>query len=515
MAGAAAENPDIRGYMYNNVGRGILFISLLFLFTAMLTFANEAAGCNPSGDTCASDDDDDAIFLNATAAAHFDSSIIDDDDDCGRVWGLRPAAFVAQVLVLGALVSAVLMPVAGSIVDHSPYRRELGMWSLAVCWVCSFAQIAINRHTWMVFLLLQGSVAVAAYLVNVVCAMAYMAELTSDFGDEMIRINGKARVMEMVSMLAYMIVIATLDAFFFGVKDTARVAQFVSCMVGGPLAMYSWQLLTPRAASHKLPEGASILTAGFVKVGETARLLRRDFPSLFTFLVAFALSEAGTGAIVGLVVIYVSQQLCLPVGPVLLLAIVATVPGALLSKRLARGGRAKEALCGILVVFIAAILGVALFCYSPKHANIVPVFAIILGIALGFVYPAQRNVVAMLIPGGLEGRVMGVYQFCSSSFTWVPSLLFSAIYEATGSMRPGLACVAIFHGSSLFILVTRLDMNAGLREVQATLKLRRHSTNFDGKARVAPEAPEGAPPPGGGEAPLIEGGGPTPLNVSL
>ena len=30
-----------------------------------------------------------------------------------------------------------------------------------------------------------------------------------------------------------------------------------------------------------------------------------------------------------------------------------------------------------------------------------------LGFGLGFLYPAQRNVVALLIPGGLESRVMG------------------------------------------------------------------------------------------------------------
>ena len=493
--GAGAENPDIRGYIYNNVGRGLLFVSQLFLFAAMLAFANEAAGCQTLGDACAADGGG-AVLLNATATG---ASAGDDGGGCGRVWGLRPAALVAQVLTLGALVSAVLMPVAGSIVDHSPYRRELGMASLVVCWCCSAAQVGISRHTWQALLLLQGSVAVAAYLVNVVCAMAYMAELTSDFADEMIRINGRARVLEMGSMFAYMVVVAALDAFFFGVKDTARVAQLLSCLVGGPLAMYSWRLLTPRAAMHELPAGTSLLTAGFVKVGETAAMLRHEYPTLFVFLAAFMISEAGTGAIVGLVVIYVSQQLCQPVGPVLVLAVVATVPGAILSKKLARGGRAKQALCGVLAVFVVAIVSVALFCYSPDHGARIPIFAVILGMALGFVYPAQRNVVAQLIPGGLEGRVMGVYQFCSSFLTWVPSLLFSAIYELTGSMRGGLACVAIFHGVSLVVVVTKLDMRRGLDEVRATLGRRRHSATFlaDGGtvAKVDPGLALDAPPP--------------------
>ena len=81
-------------------------------------------------------------------------------------------------------------------------------------------------------------------------AQAYMAELTSDLGDAMQRINAKARVCEMASMLLYMIVVAALEAFFFGVKDTARVAQALSCAVGGPIAVASWRFLTPRPTQH-------------------------------------------------------------------------------------------------------------------------------------------------------------------------------------------------------------------------------------------------------------------------
>ena len=218
-----------------------------------------------------------------------------------------------------------------------------------------------------------------------------MAELTSDLGDAMQRINAKARVCEMASMLLYMIVVAALEAFFFGVKDTARVAQALSCAVGGPIAVASWRFLTPRPTQHDLAEGQWLLTAGFVKVKETATLLRLKYPELFTFLCAFAVSEAGTSSIIGLVVVYVSQQLCLAVGPVLVLAVVFTIPGALLSKRFAKGGRAKDALLACLAVFVATIVSVSLFCYSHAHASRVPAFAVLLGLAIGFMRSAGRR----------------------------------------------------------------------------------------------------------------------------
>ena len=205
--GGGGENPDIRGYMYNNVGRGLLFISQLFLFTAMLAYANEAAGCSSSGETCAEEISGGFGVWNSTNSTTTRGSTqtaTDGDETCGRVWGLKPAALIAQVMTLGALVSAVLMPVAGSIVDHTPYRRELGMASLGVAWVCTTAQLSIGKETWQFLLLLQGSLCMAAYLFNVVCAMAYMAELTTDLTGEMIRINAKARVLEMCAMLAFM-----------------------------------------------------------------------------------------------------------------------------------------------------------------------------------------------------------------------------------------------------------------------------------------------------------------------
>ena len=339
-----AENPDIRGYLLNNVGRGLLFISQLFLFNAMLSFANDAAGCTTGGTGCEDDDDDDAVaFVNGTAIFSDD----DDDDACGRILGLKPVTLVVQVMALGSLVSATFMPVVGSVVDHSPHRRRLGIAGLVVAWLCSLAQTGIAPASWLFLLLLQGSVASAAYLTNVVCAMAYMPELTDDLDGHMQRINAKARVLELATMLVFMSLVATVEGSdSVGVRDTARFAQALSCLVGGPIALASWRYLTPRPTAHAVPEGASLLTAGFLKVRETAAMLAADFPQLYRFLLAFAVMEAGTSSIIGLVVVYVSQQLCLEVGPVLTLAILFTIPGALLSRKLAAGGRAKEALGG-------------------------------------------------------------------------------------------------------------------------------------------------------------------------
>ena len=134
-----------------------------------------------------------------------------DDDGCGRVWGLRPASLVTQVITVGALVSSVLMPVIGSVADHSPRRRSLGRHGLCLCWLCTALQIGIDERTWKGLMCVQATVFAAAYLVNSVCAMSYMAELTPDNGDALVAINARARAKEMGAMLAYLAFVTTLD----------------------------------------------------------------------------------------------------------------------------------------------------------------------------------------------------------------------------------------------------------------------------------------------------------------
>ena len=72
-------NPDVTGFVLNQVGRGVLFNAALFLLGTYLYLANKAAGC-PNA-TCVDEDNDREPTSSPTPS-----------DNCGRVWGVRPAA---------------------------------------------------------------------------------------------------------------------------------------------------------------------------------------------------------------------------------------------------------------------------------------------------------------------------------------------------------------------------------------------------------------------------------------
>ena len=107
-------NPDVTGFVLNQVGRGVLFNAALFLLGTYLYLANKAAGC-PNA-VCIDEDDNNRDPTPVPTPS----------DNCGKVWGARPAALVSFGLTIGQVTIACLMPVVGSVVDHSHHRKSIG-----------------------------------------------------------------------------------------------------------------------------------------------------------------------------------------------------------------------------------------------------------------------------------------------------------------------------------------------------------------------------------------------------
>ena len=129
-----------------------------------------------------------------------------------------------------------------------------------------------------------------------------------------------------------------------------------------------------------------------------------------------------------------------------------------------------------------------------------PMFAVLLGFLLGFLYPAQRNVYVLMVPGGMEGRVTGVYAFSSIVLAWCPPLLFGLCYEATGSMRLGMGVACVWHGASCAVLLLLVDVKRGAEMAARTLDARRRGAGGGGKIAPA-EGGKIAPAEGANIAP--------------
>ena len=126
--------------------------------------------------------------------------------------------------------------------------------------------------------------------------------------------------------------------------------------------------------------------------------------------------------------------------------------------------------------------------HSSETRGIIYAVVPFLGFANGWVYPAQRNLLVALIPGGCEAEMMGFFQFSAMSLSWAPSLVFLAMGESTGDYQFAILVCPIFWLGGLAVLYFTVDLDTGLAEVEATLDKR-----FKSGAAAPAAAPQAAP----------------------
>ncbi len=81
---------------------------------------------------------------------------------------------------------------------------------------------------------------------------------------------------------------------------------------------------------------------------------------------------------------------------------------------------------------------------------------------------------------------MGIYNFFGASLSWMPSLLFGATYQGTGSMRLGMALVCVFHAIACLGLVVCVDVKKGSEVSRRTRSKRRGAAFADHGVAPAP-----------------------------
>ena len=232
-----------------------------------------------------------------------------------------------------------------------------------------------------------------------------------------------------------------------------------------------------------LTAGANLWTYGFTTVKDTVGLLYAKYHQLFRFLMVFAVIDAGRNSLLSLVIIYLKEQLCMPtelaVG-VTIGMIIFAIPGAFFAKHFASGGRAKQAFTGGLFVLTVTGVIMPVVAFRPNHIIRAAVFAVVWGFAMGYIAPLQQSVLGLLIPGGMEGRVMGVCTFSAAMLTSLPSLIFGVAYEASGDMRLGFGSLFAFYGVGCAILCFGVDLSKGVADASATMTERYGLANMKG-----------------------------------
>lgn len=121
--GGGPKIPALAGYYLHKIIFALMIVHSGVVFAGVLTYeALDVAGCLPN-----SDDDDATCSVNG-------SNNDDDTVDCKRLWGLiKPDSLLTVIATGAAIILAISSIFMGTILDITPYRRQIGIIGTLIC----------------------------------------------------------------------------------------------------------------------------------------------------------------------------------------------------------------------------------------------------------------------------------------------------------------------------------------------------------------------------------------------
>jgi len=418
------NNYNATGWALDGSARGFLVNSNLYLGFAIVKFATYAA--DPSGDT--------------------------DPGDL-KIYGFKPSSILSNMTFSVALISAILMPLVGSIVDHTPLRWKIGVVTAAILVLINGFQIAVMPSLWQALLVMQGA-QFLVYTVHNVMQFAYLPELTNNV-QIMTKYNAAFNSIQFGSIFANVL-------FLFGVvmiytptvPQLAMISQTVVTVYISFAFGYAWKYcFNQKAPFSSVPKGSNILTVGFKSIYNTARRIAAHEKSLMWLMISIILSEAVLNSFPVIFVTVMSSWIGLNAKEMVtsnLILLACAMPGSAFSVALAKRFNPKVAQQIALSLWVISIVLGSLVIYEPKTPTpYVYVTSLLWGTSYGVIYPCQRTLWTMIVPPGKATEFMGYYVFCGRILEWLPTLTFSIMNELEIPMNYSLMSLSVFFAAAI------------------------------------------------------------------
>lgn len=178
---------------------------------------------------------------------------------------------------------------------------------------------------------------------------------------------------------------------------------------------------------------------------------------VFFFLLAFFFYIDGVYTIIDMSTAYGSA---LGLGSTdMLLALLVTqfvaFPFAILFGKLSQKGMSEK----LIMIAIAAYMGIAIFAYFMSASWQFWVLAIFVGMFQGGIQALSRSYFAKIIPAERSGEFFGFYDICGKGASVIGTMLMGLVSQMTGSVNNGVGVIAVFFviGLILFAVSTRQE----------------------------------------------------------
>lgn len=355
------------GLTVNMFGRAAYFLSGVFIGPGLLTLAwGEALeDCpNPAEDPAGWGE----CYNNA------------------EVYGFKPSSLLTNISTIGGICAALGLPIAGAIMDHTHYRRQVGMTMAVILILIKVAElILMNEDTWFALAILQIFKAVFFYM-HVTTLYAYSSELSDDAKVQSNYQSYFYRTM-FVGMIIYMFEVLLPSRIIQGDTadnvQTARFAMGFAILMSLPCFFISWYFfLGDRPPLSRVPEGRTLLTTGFIQLWNTSKMIKKELPDVGYFLIALLFSEAADAAFPLVAVTYLNQYLgfdAIEIGYIIAIILAGGYPGAWFGSKLSTKVNPINSI-KICLAFDMGLIVLQSLTLGPENKNLMYFYAVLWGL---------------------------------------------------------------------------------------------------------------------------------------
>lgn len=371
----------------------------------------------------------------------------------------------AYLLSVATVIQVVVLPITGAIADRTQNkRRMLALFAFAGA-ACTTALALVAGSDWtlgvLLFVLANG-----CFGASVVIYYAFLPEIASP--DERDSLSARAWAFGYLgsgtALLLQLGLFLAHDAVGLSEGQAVRVCFLISGLWWAAFTLIPLSRLRRHQAPHGAEHGTSVLSAGFRELAGTLRQARM-FPLTLAFLGAYMVYTDGITTVASVAAVYGKNELKLSqqvlISTILLVQFVAFF-GGVLHGVVARRLGAKRTIMASLLVWIV-VIALAFFVREGDQLQFYGV-AVGIGLVLGGTNALSRSLFSQMVPPGREAQYFSLYEVGERSTSWLGTLIFGVVGQATGSYRLAIISLVAFFVIG-FVLVGLVPVRRAIRAV--------------------------------------------------
>jgi UMF1 family MFS transporter len=376
---------------------------------------------------------------------------------------VSPGSLALYTVTFATLVSALVLPIVGAIVDRSGRKRTIMARFAWLGALAAASMVFVAGSNWQLGVLLQV-IASLSLGCSLVVYDAILCEIATP--DERDGVSSRGWALGYLGGGLLLAVNLGLLTFAESIGVATTTAVRISLLSAGIWwAMFTWipyRGLRDRPPAALEPvAGGNLVSQSFSQLGSTLRHLR-GYPHTLTFLLAYLFFNDGIQTVITASSIFGAEELGFDSSQLVITILLVQFVGffgALAFGRLAARVGSRRTI-GIGLVLWGVVVGIGYF--LPVGAfGLFLALAVLIGLVLGGTQALSRSLYSLLVPRGREAEYFSLYQAAERGTSWFGTLLFGVVQQVTDSYRLAIVALVVFFVIG-GVLLSRVDVRRGI-----------------------------------------------------